>query len=216
VPADAARRYFGVVAGKVPTDNMTIATTLPADFIAKADAGIRLLASLDSGELGLEGNTWSLKGRVESEAQRAAAIDAVAALPESDAWQTEITLLPPLDICRQKVAAFATRNAITFQSGSARIADDSLPALDELAADLAICPEAAVNVEGHTDADGEADANLALSVARAEAVVEALIERGVAFQRLYAVGYGESLPVADNDTAKGKRANRRIAFSFLE
>ena len=51
---------------------------------------------------------------------------------------------------------------------------------------------------------------------RFEAVVTALIERGVAYQRLYAVGYGESLPVADNDTAAGKRANRRIGFSIVD
>ena len=58
--------------------------------------------------------------------------------------------------------------------------------------------------------------NLALSVSRAEAVVDALIERGVGYQRLYAVGYGESLPIADNDTTAGKRANRRIAFTLLD
>src|SRR5690606_30431408 len=54
VPADAARRFFGVIAGAVPTDGMTIATDLPADFIASTDAGIRLLASLDAGEFGYD------------------------------------------------------------------------------------------------------------------------------------------------------------------
>ena len=63
---------------------------------------------------------------------------------------SDVTLLPPLELCSQKVNAFASRNAILFQSGSARIADESLPAIDQLAADLALCPEATVNVEGHT------------------------------------------------------------------
>jgi outer membrane protein OmpA-like peptidoglycan-associated protein len=216
MPADNARKYFGVVAGDVPTDNVTISSSLPADFITNADAGIRLLASLDSGEFGLEGTTYYFTGRVESDARRQEVMQQLASLPAAANWQTDLTLLAPLDVCRQKVAAFATRNAILFQSGSTRIADESLGAVDELAADLAICPDAAVNVEGHTDADGEDDANLALSVARAEAVVDALIERGIAFQRLYAVGYGESLPIADNDSAAGKKANRRIAFSFLD
>lgn len=216
MPADSARKYFAVVAGNVPTDNVTISSDLPADFITNIDAGIRLLGSLDSGEFGLEGTTYHFTGRVESDARRTEVMQQLAALPAAANWQTDVTLLAPLDVCRQKVAAFATRNAILFQSGSTKIADDSLPAVDELAADLAICPDAAINVEGHTDADGEDDANLALSVARAEAVVEALIERGIAFQRLYAVGYGESLPIADNDTAAGKKANRRIAFSFLD
>ena len=77
-------------------------------------------------------------------------------------------------------------------------------------------PEATVNVEGHTDSDGEADANLALSVARAEAVVDQLILRSVGPERLYAIGYGESLPVESNDTRAGKQANRRIAFTLAD
>src|SRR5690606_2165425 len=109
-----------------------------------------------------------------------------------------------------------SRNAVLFQSGSARLAEESLPALDELAGYLGACPETTIYVEGHTDADGDDELNLALSVARAEAVVEALIERGVSYRRLYAVGYGESLPIADNDTAAGKRANRRIGFSIVD
>jgi len=113
------------------------------------------------------------------------------------------------------VAALASRNAILFQSGSARLAEASFTAIDELAGYLGECSDATVEVEGHTDADGDEESNLALSVARAETVVEALIERGVAYQRLYAIGYGESLPIADNETAAGKRANRRIAFTIL-
>jgi outer membrane protein OmpA-like peptidoglycan-associated protein len=204
------------VAGDVPTDNLTVRSDLPADFITNVDAGIRLLASLESGEFGLEGTTYRLTGRVENAARRDEVLQQLASLPSAANWQTDVTLLAPLDICRQRVAAFAARNAILFQSGSTRIAEDSMSAVDELAAYLAACPDAAVNVEGHTDSDGDNDANLALSVARAEAVVEALIERGIGFQRLYAVGYGESLPLADNETAAGKRANRRIAFSFLD
>ena len=214
VPADAARRFFGVIAGGVPTDGLTIAATLPEDFILNADAGIRLLTTLDAGEFGLDGESWVLAGRVENAAERRAALDALAAIPAAADWQTDISLLAPIELCRQHVAAFATRNAILFRSGSAQLAEESFPAIDELAGYLAECPEATVHVEGHTDADGDDELNLALSVARAETVVEALIERGVGYQRLYAVGYGESLPIADNNTAAGKRANRRIAFTI--
>jgi outer membrane protein OmpA-like peptidoglycan-associated protein len=153
---------------------------------------------------------------VATEADRSTIIQQIAAIPAAAGWQTRIDLMPPIDACRRKVTAFAGRNAILFQSGSARLADESSAAIDELAGYLELCPDAVVHVEGHTDADGADDLNLALSVSRAEMVVEALIERGVAFQRLYAVGYGESLPIADNDTAAGKRANRRIAFTILD
>ena len=216
VPNAGAGSYLGAVAGNVPTERLAVAEGLPGDFVANALAGVRLLGDLVSGEFGLEGDAWILSGSAETEADKSAVMARLAELPLAANWQTRIDLLPPLDACRRKVAAFAVRNEILFQSGSARLADASNEAIDELAGYLRICPDAIVHVEGHTDADGADDLNLALSVARAEAVVEALIERGVSFRRLYAIGYGESLPVADNDTAAGKRANRRIAFTILD
>lgn len=124
--------------------------------------------------------------------------------------------LASLAQCQAEVDALASRNAILFRSGSDAITEDSLPVIDELAGYIAHCPGAVVHVEGHTDADGAEDLNLALSVARAEAVVFALMDRGVALDRLYALGYGESLPIADNETAAGKQRNRRIEFKILE
>ncbi|MBK8083112.1 MAG: OmpA family protein [Devosia sp.] len=215
VPAEPMRRHLAVIGG-AGTDALTLASGLPADFIASADAGTRALALLADGTFGLDGESWVFVGRADSDEKRRAVLTALAAAPTFERWETSITLLPPLELCRDKVTAFAARNAILFQSGSAAMAPESIPAIDELVAYLALCPEASVNVEGHTDADGEAEANLALSVARAEAVVDALILRGVGPERLYAIGYGESLPVADNETRAGKQANRRIAFTLVD
>ena len=216
VPADATRRYFGVIAGDVPTGDMTISSALPADFITSADLGIRALGGLVDGTLGFDGSTWVLSGQALTADDEAATRAALAALPSTQTWETTITLLPPIEVCKDKVGAFAARNAILFQSGSALITESSGPALDELAGYLKACPEATMHVEGHTDADGEDALNLALSVSRAEAVVESLIARGVGYERLYAIGYGESLPIATNDTREGKQANRRIAFTILD
>lgn len=216
VPAEPMRRHLAVIAGAGPSEALTISPSLPGDFIVNADAGSRALAVLADGEFGLDGDKWVFTGRAETEEAKQAALTALAAVPTIDQWETSVTLLPPLDICRDKVTAFAARNAIVFQSGSARIAEESAPAIDELAGYLALCPEATVNVEGHTDADGEDDANLALSVSRAEAVVDALILRGIGPERLYAIGYGESLPIASNETRAGKQANRRIVFTLAD
>ncbi|KKB85738.1 hypothetical protein VW29_05415 [Devosia limi DSM 17137] len=120
------------------------------------------------------------------------------------------------DTCRADVAEFSARNSILFRSGAAIIAADSDPALDELASYLSACPQAAINIEGHTDASGDPQLNLALSVARAEAVVNALIARDIAPSRLYAVGYGASSPIADNETPRGKQLNRRIVVTIVE
>jgi outer membrane protein OmpA-like peptidoglycan-associated protein len=216
VPADPMRRFLAVITDTEPSETLQIGGNLPADFIPNAEAGTRALALLADGEFGLDGDKWVFAGRAETEAARQAALTALAVVPTLDQWQTDVTLLPPLLVCERKVGAFQTRNAILFDSGSARIAEASGAAIDELAGYLALCPEATVNVEGHTDSDGDADANLALSVSRAEAVVDALIAHGVSPDRLYAVGYGESLPVASNDTRAGKQANRRIAFTMAD
>ncbi len=118
-----------------------------------------------------------------------------------------------LALCRDEVAELTAHNAILFQSGAAIIAESANSELDAFAAVLARCPTAFVYVEGHTDSDGDDQKNLALSVARAEAVVNAFVTRGIAPERLYAIGYGESQPVADNATSDGKRQNRRIVVT---
>ncbi len=216
VPADPMRRFLAVIAGTEPSDALQVGENLPADFIPNAEAGTRALMLLADGEFGLDGETWVFSGRAANEADRQSVLTALAAIPSTDGWQTSVTLLPPLMVCEQKVGALQARNAILFESGSARLADASTGAIDELTAYLALCPETIVNVEGHTDSDGDSDANLALSVSRAEAVVDALIVRGVSPDRLYAVGYGESLPVETNETRAGKQANRRIAFTLAD
>ncbi|WIJ24118.1 OmpA family protein [Devosia sp. RR2S18] len=116
--------------------------------------------------------------------------------------------------CRSALEEFSSRNAILFRSGSAAVTPSSELALDELAADLKNCTASAVYIEGHTDAAGDDRKNLALSVARAEAVVAGLVARGIEPQRLYAVGNGETQPVADNETEAGKRLNRRIVVTI--
>lgn len=119
-----------------------------------------------------------------------------------------------LDLCREQAANYMADRSILFGSGSARLAAESEADLAGLAEIFAVCPSAPVYVEGHTDADGGAEANLVLSLSRAEAVVDALVDLGIDPQRLYAVGYGASLPIESNATAAGKAQNRRIVFSF--
>jgi OOP family OmpA-OmpF porin len=67
-------------------------------------------------------------------------------------------------------------------------------------------------VEGHTDNTGSDAYNQALSVRRANAVLKYLVDAGVPASRLSAQGFGESQPVADNDTAEGRAQNRRVVL----
>ncbi len=215
VPADAARRYFAVIAHG-SSDKLEIAPNAPAGFIAAATEGLRRLGQLSEGQLAFAAGKWSLVGKVADVAQRDGISDAIAALPDAALWTVTLSAPPLIDACRAKIAGFIQNNTILFQSGAAVISAASEPALDELGRDLAICPDTVVQIEGHTDADGDEDINLGLSVARAEAVVEALIARNVEPARLYAVGYGESQPIASNETSAGKRQNRRIVVTILD
>jgi outer membrane protein OmpA-like peptidoglycan-associated protein len=200
----------------IATDgDIAIDTELPADFGQRLDAGLDIVAELFDGRFGFGEGEWIIEGRAIDPAERSAVLASATAGPAAD-WRTGITLVPPLDLCRVRVGALADRNAILFRSGSDALTDTSLPVIDELAGYLATCPSATVHVEGHTDSDGADDLNLALSVARAEAVVFALMDRGIDLDRLYALGYGESLPIADNESAGGKQRNRRIEFKIID
>ncbi len=109
------------------------------------------------------------------------------------------------------------RDAITFDTDKATIKAQSNPVLDAIATLLRDHPEIhRVRVEGHTDNRGSAAYNRDLSFRRARSVVAALVQRGIAAQRLTYAGYGFDRPVADNRTALGRAKNRRVEFTILE
>lgn len=103
---------------------------------------------------------------------------------------------------------------IPFEPSSDKLTADSLRVLDRMADLLQAYPNVHIEIEGHTDATGDRDANLRLSQLRANAVRDHLVSRGVDFDQLTAYGYGEGLPTADNRTRRGRAANRRIEFTF--
>ena len=102
-----------------------------------------------------------------------------------------------------------TLDGAAFGSGSAALTAPAQASLRELAARLR-GGDGRISVEGHTDGQGEADANLALSRRRAEAVRRALEDAGLPAARLEATGWGEARPVADDATADGRARNRRV------
>lgn len=103
---------------------------------------------------------------------------------------------------------------ILFESGAAELSHISFQVLEELALTLKQYPDVPVIVTGHTDSSGHKQANQSLSQHRANAVREDLIFKGVSKNRVSAVGYGESRPLAPNTTAKGRALNRRIEINY--
>ncbi len=100
---------------------------------------------------------------------------------------------------------------LTFKSGHAELGADQRALLDKVRQAINVFPNSQVVVEGHTDSYGGDAANLALSRKRAEAVKDYLTKQlGVPGFRVSAVGYGETRPIASNDTEEGRARNRRI------
>ncbi len=101
---------------------------------------------------------------------------------------------------------------ITFSSGSAVLSAESTPIIQQVVFFMAIYPNVNVVIEGHTDSDGDPAENQQLSVDRALAVGQAIVDEGIESDRLLADGFGDTMPIADNETPEGRAENRRIDF----
>ena len=106
---------------------------------------------------------------------------------------------------------------VHFDSGRDTIQAESMPLLIQVANVLLDNPYIRkVEVQGHTDSDGDEGSNMDLSQRRVENVSRALVSMGVSSDRLLSRGYGESRPIADNSTAAGRALNRRVQFVIIE
>ena len=106
---------------------------------------------------------------------------------------------------------------INFDTGSAAISAESRDLLAKAALVMKQLPAGTViEISGHTDSTGDPAANLTLSQQRAEAVRITLIDLGVPADMLKAKGYGDTQPVASNDTAEGRFQNRRISYAVVQ
>ena len=103
---------------------------------------------------------------------------------------------------------------IEFETGKATIKPKSFPLLDQIANIFIENSDYIIEVQGHTDNTGKAEANKTLSDKRAHAVMDYMIKKGVAADRMTAVGYGQEQPIADNNTKAGRAKNRRVEFKI--
>jgi len=113
---------------------------------------------------------------------------------------------PPVAPTKQKIVL----RGVNFDFDKYNIRPDAVPILDQAAATLKEYGDVTVSVNGHTDSIGTEAYNQRLSLRRAEAVRAYLERRGVAARRMTVRGFGESDPVATNETAEGRAQNRRV------
>ncbi|MEZ5796014.1 MAG: OmpA family protein [Paracoccaceae bacterium] len=185
-------------------------------------AGLEALAEVHHGSLLVRADLVEIKG-VSGNTQSRARVTQILSekLGQGETFRVDVTYdedldplaaLPTPQECAAEVEAIVARQKITFTPGSAEIASEAGPVIAALAEALKDCPALPLEIAGHTDSQGSESGNQALSQARAEAVLVALQGRRVDVSAMTAMGYGEAVPIADNETEEGREANRRIDF----
>ncbi|GAB4041177.1 OmpA family protein [Spirosoma jeollabukense] len=126
-----------------------------------------------------------------------------------------MTLSVPLEPVSAGNTANETLNNLFFETGRYDLADKSRTELDRLATFLQANPSVKIEISGHTDDKGDAAANLTLSQKRAQAVVTYLTKAGIQPERIRAIGYGKTRPLAPNTSDENRQLNRRIEWRVL-
>jgi OOP family OmpA-OmpF porin len=210
--------------------NVYVATVLdpeaPDGWPARVLAGLQSLAQLDHGSLLVRPDTVEVAGVSGSQLASGRISQLLSgALGQGKTFKVNVSYdkaldplaaLPTPKECLARMVAVVSLRKISFDPGSAELDVASGKVLDDLAKGLKNCNGVRIEVGGHTDAQGSAGGNLALSQARAEAVLVALQGRQVDVSGMRATGYGEGVPIADNGDEAGREANRRIEFTLIE
>jgi len=118
-----------------------------------------------------------------------------------------------IDVTRKQIVIL---DKIFFDTNKSTIKPVSFALLDQLGQLLRGHAELKVEIQGHTDSQGDVDKNIKLSKERAEAVRTYLIKKGIDPARMVSGGYGPTQPIADNKTKAGREANRRVEFHILD
>lgn len=217
-----ARALFGAARTDIAT--RTVAD-LPEGWSIRAMAGLQALSRVSEGTMTLEPETLRLDGRtgdaaVASEITRflagelgqAAAFDVAVRYDEA---LDPVAALPTPEQCVERIQEIQAEGKITFDPGSVEINESAGEVLDRIAEVLPDCQHVRMEISGHTDSQGREEMNLNLSQSRADAVLNGLLAREVLVSNLVAQGYGESQPLASNETEEGREQNRRIEFRLL-
>ncbi|WP_037316499.1 OmpA family protein [Ruegeria halocynthiae] len=202
-----------------------IAPDLPADWPVRVLAGLEALSELHNGALTVTPDNVTLNGiSHDPEAKSRIAGLLSEKLGEAQEFTLSVTYqkppepadkLPDPEVCEERIADVQASTKIAFEPGSATVAADSRDTLNQIADILRECGPIRMEIQGHTDSQGREEMNEQLSQARAQSILNELRGRRVPTASYSAVGYGETKPIADNDTEDGREENRRIEFRLI-
>lgn len=215
-----ARARFGQVQGNLRNDDST-----PPGWTVRVIAALEAMEPLAQGSVRVTPEVIALSGTSGDPraTERAAAILSQRLGPGADyqlsirydRWLDPALALPDGPYCVDQLNTIMSESEIGFDPGKSTIAGDPAPTLDRLAEVMETCADYQIEAGGHTDSQGSEGFNAELSRARAQAVVKAMEEAGIDTTNLTSRGYGESQPIASNDTEAGREENRRIEFRLL-
>ncbi len=198
---------------------------LPSGWPVRVLAGLEALGELEGGELIVRADTVDVTGVTGSTESKARISQILSGkLGQGQAFKVDVTYdkkldpiasLPTAQECAAKVDGVLKANKIVFEPASTEIDGNAAKIMGLLATALDKCANLRMEISGHTDNDGSEESNLSLSQARADAVLIALQGRQVDVSGFTAKGYGESVPIADNDTDAGREKNRRIEIKLV-
>jgi outer membrane protein OmpA-like peptidoglycan-associated protein len=216
VPSEAARAALVAAAKQafggdaLVVDNLTVDPTATDVGLAGLGGVLAALGPDGKGAVHLRGGTITLTGEVPSQGVREAVVRAATAAVGSPAAVVDRLLV--VSSPQEVQGELAALPRVTFLTKSAALTPDGVAAVRQAAAILLANPSIRVRIEGHTDTDGSAPANLELSRARAQTVLDTLRSLGVAADRMSATGYGETRPKVPDTTPANKATNRRVEF----
>ncbi|MTE00521.1 OmpA family protein [Paracoccus sp. YIM 132242] len=215
-----ARARFPAVGGSLVND-----PSVPGGWTVRVIAALEALDTLQSGSLRVTPDLIRIAGTSGDPAAPEAAAARLAerlgpGAPYELAIRYDRRLDPALDLpdgpeCVRQLNIVMSESEIGFEPSKAAIAGDPAPTLDRLAAVMTECADFQIEAGGHTDAQGSEGFNADLSRGRAQALVGAMAGAGIDITNMTARGYGESQPIASNDTEEGREENRRIEFRLL-
>lgn len=223
---DAARSLAQAEFG-LPAVQMTarIDPDLPDGWPVRALLAIDVLAVLEHGEVRVRPDRIDIRGvsgdaaasdRISRKVVDKLGRGAVFNLDISyDERFDPVAMQPTPARCERWIKDVLDEQQITFDPGSASVVSGAARVLDKIAETLIECGRLEMEVAGHTDSQGRLETNMRLSQQRAEAVIAGLLSRGALVSDFVAKGYGPEFPIADNSTADGREANRRIEIRLI-
>ena len=217
-----ARARFGtkVVYGAARLDD-----ELPRGWPLRVLTAVQALAELKQGSVVVQRDFIDVRGLTGNPDARANIARLLSEkLGSSQDYNIDVTYQKKLDPvasllhpkeCIIAIDAAKKERKISFEPGSSDLDASGLAVIARIAEIIKTCHPLKLEIAGFTDSQGREEMNQSLSKARADAVLQGMMNHRVLTSGMVAVGHGESAPIADNATAEGREANRRIQFKLI-